>query len=453
MRLNRSLSVSAIALALASSSCAHGTDEGLPGAPFGQGGSGNADGFDPNAESLPPTTNSLPLTPYAAGAILPSGERAALNAAMLEAFNAWKKRYVVEGCEGIYVDLSRDPVTTDRRTIPAVTNSEVHGMAMLATALLAERDLDAHRIFDGLYAYYRAHPSAGSPDLMASAQVAGCVNATEGTFSSTDADLDIAYALLAADKAWGSTGAIDYASEARRVMAAIQTHDIDPTTRLPLLGDWVVAGVRREGQAARTSHFLIDHVRVFNGVTSEPFWSLTVDAQWATIKQLQDAYSPSTGLLPDFVTSTHTSPEPSPSNWFEGITDPWFAANASRVPFRLGVDWLVSGDERAQTALQRMNDWIRTKTGDDANNISAGYRLDGSLITTYVFSDTAFVAPFGVAAMCNVKNQAWLDSVWTRLRTTSVDTESAPSATIRVLSMIVMSGHWLVPIPSASKGP
>jgi hypothetical protein len=120
------------------------------------------------------------------------------------------------------------------------------------------------------------------------------------------------------------------------------------------------------------------------------------------------------------------------------------------VPLRLGIDWLVSGDKRAQSALQRINQWIRTKTSDDPKNISAGYRLDGSLIAVSVINDNAFVAPFGVAAMCNVANQPWLDAIWNHLRTSSVETESVYASTTRVLSMITMSGNWIAAIPGAS---
>ena len=61
----------------------------------------------------------------------------------------------------------------------------------------------------------------------------------EGSASAFDGDADIAYALLLADAQWGSGGSIDYAREARTMIAGILESTIGPDSRLPMLGDWV----------------------------------------------------------------------------------------------------------------------------------------------------------------------------------------------------------------------
>jgi hypothetical protein len=63
-------------------------------------------------------------------------------------------------------------------------------------------DPEARQIFDGLYAFSRDHPSAGSPDLMAWKQVGGCKNVDlRNTGSATDGDMDIATDYLLAGDA------------------------------------------------------------------------------------------------------------------------------------------------------------------------------------------------------------------------------------------------------------
>lgn len=57
--------------------------------------------------------------------------------------------------------------------------------------------------------------------------------------SAADGDMDIAYALLIADKVWGSEGEIDYYSEALAVINDIMTYEINHENWTISLGDWV----------------------------------------------------------------------------------------------------------------------------------------------------------------------------------------------------------------------
>src|SRR6185503_14700054 len=108
--------------------------------------------------------------------------------------------------------------------------SEGQGYGMIITAYMAGHDPDAKIYFDGLYQFYKAHPSIHNPYLMAWNQITGCIDdPAGGNDGATDGDLDIAYALLLADKQWGSTGAINYFSEAVNVINAIKANDMNQT--------------------------------------------------------------------------------------------------------------------------------------------------------------------------------------------------------------------------------
>ena len=110
------------------------------------------------------------------------------------------------------------------------------------------------------------------------------------------------------------------------------------------------------------------------------------------------------------------------------------------MPWRLATDYIVSKDARAKTAIQKMNDWIMTKTSHDPSQIKDGYKLNGDDGSTQHGPSAAFSSPFGVAAMLGT-DQAWLDALWSSRHIQ----EGYYADSITMLSMIVMSGNWWAP--------
>src|SRR5687768_5911745 len=119
-------------------------------------------------------------------------------------------------------------------------------------------------------------------------------------------------------------------------------------------------------------------------------------------------FSPGAGLLPDFVVNTNTAPAPAGGKFLESVTDGQYGYNSCRVPWRIGTDYLVNGDPRAKLPLDLITNFIRTKTGDNPALIVDGYALDGGPAARAWGESFAFTGPFGVAAMADAKNQAWL---------------------------------------------
>jgi hypothetical protein len=349
---------------------------------------------------------SHPLT-YAAGTIRPDHvSQAALDQAVRDFYDAWKARYVPQTCgAGRHVVLSG--------TRPGnLTVSEAHGYGMMIMALMAGHDP----------AYFREHPSVLTPDLMAWYQTTSCASA-EGADSASDGDLDIAYALLLADRQWGSCGAIDYAAAARQVLDGIEAGEIDATGRYLLLGDWTDPSAPRHYDATRSSDFMPDHLRAFASASGESVWTAVLDHTYAVIDGVQTTHSPATGLLPDFIADPLGTPAPVAPGFLEGPNDGAYHYNACRDPWRLGTDYTVSGDIRARTALGRITTWIRRATADDPRGIAAGYRLDGTPSPGSNYLSMAFVAPLGVGAMTDAANQTWLNDIWDLVVATPLDAE------------------------------
>ncbi|HEY2388377.1 MAG TPA: glycosyl hydrolase family 8 [Candidatus Binatia bacterium] len=381
---------------------------------------------------------SHPLA-YAAGSILPDHVSAAVrDQATADFYDAWKARFLKQGCgTGRYYVLTQTQSGN-------LTVSEGHGYGMLLTVLMAGHDPDAQTEFDGLFLYFRDHPTATHDHLMSWYQKTSCADA-QGNDSATDGDLDIAFALLLADKQWGSCGAVNYLAEAQQVIADVKDGETDASNRYVLLGDWVSPDDATYYPSTRSSDFMVDHFRSYAGATGDSAWTGVLNRTYAIVDSLQTSASPSTGLLPDFVQDPLTTPVPAAPHFLESANDGAYDYNACRDPWRLATDYLVSGDARARTAVQRIESWVRGATGGDPSTIKSGYQLSGTMSPGADYLSMAFVAPLGVGAMVDAANQGWLDAVWDLVVATPITTDGYYENTLKMLALVVMSGNWWAP--------
>lgn len=391
-----------------------------------------------NDSASQPTGPAVPfgshMKAYAPGTILPAVAPATMDAAVVSFYTKWKANFLVSaGSYGLAVRTNAD--------YPYVAEAQGYGMEL--TALMAGADPSAQASFDGILKYVLAHPSSINPALHAAEQNASFVSVNGGD-SATDGDMSIAYALLLADKQWGSAGTYNYKQLAVSRINAIKVSEMNPVTKLPTLGDWNTAGDSLYN-STRPSDFMIDHFRAFKAATSDPFWDGAVTAAQNLLTQQQNTYAPATGLVADFVVNTNTTPKPAPSNFLEGSTDGQYSYNSVRVPWHLGTDAAVYGDTTSKAQSQKMTAWFRTKTGDDPSKVVSGYKLDGTAVVSYL--DPEFVATLGPAAMGNAANQAWLDKIWnfTVAKAQGSAANNYYSASLMLQAMIVMSGNYWAP--------
>ena len=388
---------------------------------------------------------------YASGSIRPNQyTQSQLDADTRSFYDAWKAKYLISGCGTgrYYIDVSGG--SGGGRSAQSITVSEGHGYGMVIAALMAGYDPQAQAIFDGLYWFFKDHPSINDPYLMAWNQVQGCGDAN-GPDSATDGDLDIAYSLLLADQQWGSSGSINYLQEGRNVISAIKAKELHPSARTVLLGDWASQDTGIYLNGTRPSDFMLDHFRAFQAATGDPVWTQVIAACQRVVSSIQTNYSPATGLVPDFVENAPTTPMPAVPNYLEASTDGDVAYNSCRVPWRLGTDFLVSGDASTRAEVQKINTWVIGNTHGDPTLIRSGYHLDGTAYVTYY--DMPFVVPFAVGAMVDASNQAWLNSLWGVVRAQPLASEDYFGNTLKMLGMIVLSGNWWTPSDVAAPPP
>ncbi|WP_249026842.1 hypothetical protein [Amycolatopsis lexingtonensis] len=159
------------------------------------------------------------------------------------------------------------------------------------------------------------------------------------------------------------------------------------------------------------------------------------------MSQLQSQYAPNTGLLPDFVVSTNTTPKPAPADFLEGPYDGKYSWNACRDPWRLGVDAITAPNSAAAAQVRKMTTWIKSTTGGDPAKIQSGYSLSGS--KTESGQHPCFTAPFAVAAMADPGSQAWLDKLWTAVSSWSPDSTDYYGTGITIQVLLILSGNYV----------
>jgi endoglucanase len=360
-------------------------------------------------------------------------------------YRQWKNEHVRHDCpeHSMYYVFDNEHSGRKKGTICI---SEGQGYGMMIMALMAGYDAEAKTIFDGMYLFYKSHPSAASAYLMTWEIEAGCKSkiARDNNFSATDGDMDIAFSLLLADAQWGSGGAINYRREAVAMIAEIAKHEINPTNYTIVMSDALESSDPRYNDM-RTSDFMPDHFREFFTATGDSLWLKVIDKGYQLFDQLQKQYAPITGLLPDFVQYTTHGYAPAKAKYLESDNDGQFYYNACRTPWRLTSDYLAWGDARAFRSVVKMNQWIRKKVLNKPFKLYAGYYLDGKDILDNDYSTPAFVCPFVVSASIDANAQLWLSDLWNYLLTMKFDDYKYYDNTLRMLTMIVLSGNYWTP--------
>lgn len=398
----------------------------------------------------PPATPSQAQHPfpqhvaYSAGALSVSDRpQAQVDDEVRAAYDRWKSKYVAQAGAGAGAPRYRVKFSA---ADDAPTVSEGQGYGMMIVAIMAGYDPDAKALIDGMWRFVLDHKSAIDsrlPDWFVNTDESPDTN---GDTSAFDGDADIAYGLLLADAQWGSNGTINYRQRAIEIIDAIYESEVGPHSSLPLLGDWVDPnGDEIDEYVTRSSDFIVGHFRAFGSVTGDVVWLAVVEACQAATDRIQSAYSPVTGLLPDFlapVSAQDNALAPAPADTLEGPHDGHYNYNAGRDPWRIGTDWLLNSDTASRAQVQKISTWAENSTGGDPLEVKPGYLLDGTPIPPAEYFTTFFAAPLGVAAVCTPGQQEWLNAIYA----TVFDREEGYyEDSVTLLCLLVMSHNFWDP--------
>lgn len=292
------------------------------------------------------------------------------------------------------------------------TVSEGQGYGMLLAASLGDQ-----QTFDGLWKYTQRYLDPRGLMHWKIDRDGKVV----GQNAATDADEDIAFALIAADGIWGGGG---YASAARDYLAAMFEHEVEPDTYVLRPGDvWGGSEVMNPSYCAPAFY------RVFAEFTRNGEWLKVLDSCYEILEKAQH---PVTGLLPEWSTSEGGSAVVLTHNKNKDN----FSYNAIRVPWRLGSDWLWNEDPRAQALLSPMVDFFQRQS-----RLYSGYTLPGTPLVSYL--DTVFVAGFAAGSHADDPGSSFTLERYEEL--VKKETSSYYGATLRLLVLLQMNGMLIHP--------
>jgi endo-1,4-beta-D-glucanase Y len=339
-----------------------------------------------------------------------------------EAWDKWKAQAVVTEGAGGFVRVRRWDEQDD-------TVSEGIAYGMLAAVYMNDQ-----ATFDGLYAYSQLHldrngfmhwrvdaagdevDGAGKPLDMAARGGA------------TDADEDIAWALLMAHYQWGGRGALDadYSELARTMIELIWRFEVDHA------GGEVLKPGDNWGGASVTnpSYFMPSYYRVFGKVTGrEADWNKVVDSSYDILDASAHA---ETGLVPAWCKSDGKS----------AGREYFYQYDACRTPFRIAVDYCDNGDPRAKAYLEKTSAFF---VREGAAGIRGGYDLDGTARATW--PSAAFTGPAAVGSLVSDELSGFTSDAYTELLVMGNQGPeqgySYYNASWHLLSMLMLSGNFV----------
>lgn len=391
-------------------------------------------------------------------------------------YNQWKTDYLklVTTKQGTAIAYVAGPATGD---VPdgwpagskIVSASEHTGYGMLLTVLMdgvngANSEKDE---FDKLLKTYQKIRTSTNPNskLMSWAIGMGTDNKIDEAMrdsSATDGDLDIALALLMADKQWGSGGANpNYMQIAKDLISSIAAFTVsrDAYGQRLNLGDWTPAKGELDSESddnadfngdgdkndsfksfyyhsTRPSDWMMGHFSIFQKrlpddfYVSGPGYSLQNmeslnNAVRTEVYRIYDSYfhKPAgntdwdKGLVPDFVVpkvngngaEVDTQVAKAAPNQFLGepFKTSMYSENSARVPWRITGHAVVSGQTKSRDWARRLGSFAMSKALSGANydwtKIGSTYRLNG---TTEVATHGKHFASMFISSLIAAKGAA-----------------------------------------------
>jgi endo-1,4-beta-D-glucanase Y len=330
-------------------------------------------------------------------------------------YQLWKSNFVEKCNNGRY------RVKFDN---PSETVSEGIGYGMLLAVYATDKEL-----FDGLWLYYKDNVNSNG---VMNWKINGC-SGTNSPNGATDAELDVAFALIVADYQWGSTGSINYKNDAKSLITTIKSHEIEANTFVLKPGDQFGGS-----QITNPSYFSPAYYRAFGAFTNDvSFWNSVASKSYTIINNNLTVNNAVGGLVSDWCTAAGTYSSEAGNYKYDGKT---YNYDAVRTPWRISVDYVWYGTADAKTYVKKSSDFVRVNLGG-TSNIKDGYNQDGSLVGQW--HNATFVGAFACAAMGG-DNQIHLNDSYTDLKNLN-EPNSYFNQTLKTLYTFLLTGNFYLP--------
>jgi endo-1,4-beta-D-glucanase Y len=244
----------------------------------------------------------------------------------------------------------------------------------------------------------------------------------------TDGDEDVAWGLLVAAKK--CTGR-DYTGLAKAQIQRIWQYEVlKPGDQgYDASKGYVLAPGDHWGPAedkTNPSYFAPAYYRVFAQITGQSGWTQVVSTSYARI---QGSMNGSTGLVPDWCKMSG------------GALGDYYGYDATRAPWRIGVDLCLNGAAEASSWLTKVGAFF---SGVGGANIKAGYYLTGT--TSVGYGNGSFTGPAAVAMMSSPSYASACNAAYTSLLSYDKDASiSYYNASVGLMAMLVLNGAFAAP--------
>jgi endoglucanase len=257
-----------------------------------------------------------------------------------------------------------------------LTTSEAQSYALLRAVYQDDRET-----FDQVWAWTRAHLQVHEGDTLLAwhwgTDADGAVGVLDPN-SAADADEDTALALLFAARRWGAPA---YQDDAVRMLYDIWELETATVAERRILvgGNWARGGWSPElpKPVVNPSYFAPYAYRIFAEVDPSHAWQDLVDSSYDVLAAVRGApeFGGAAGVVPNWLVLDPLDGRPQPA---QALGNRWseFSYDASRLPWRLALDWLWNQDDRSKESLAGLDLPRRELTASD--RLAAAYNVDGT---------------------------------------------------------------------------
>lgn len=256
----------------------------------------------------------------------------------------------------------------------SITTSEGQSYTMLRAFVVGDK-----ATFDGAWSWTKDHMQYRTNDKLFSWLwgVKGGEEQVLDTGHATDADEDIALALILAGNKWGSAV---YTKDAKIIL-----NDLWETSVVEVKGKYVMhAGTgfdHNDGYVINPSYFSPASYRVFAQIDKSHDWEQLADDSYYFLDQVSSMKGNSSALPLDWVFISKSGAVSSAKKYMKDKEDQ-YGYDAFRTIWRIALDyqWFKSAD--AKSYLEKTNPFFE-KEWNNQKNVFSVYKLDGEASVDY----------------------------------------------------------------------
>jgi endo-1,4-beta-D-glucanase Y len=312
----------------------------------------------------------------------------------------------------------------------------------IAYGMLIAVNMNDQTLFNALWSFEQGHKAAGNlmTWCLGSQKSGGMGSAcSQSGGSATDADEDMAFALIVAGKQWGGS----YASTASSLIGDIYSNDMDTTNLLPTGGSNY--GHDTASHVTNPSYFAPAYYKVFATIDTahSSQWNSIAANSYTAINKVASG----SGLAPAWCQNKCTAVG---SNG--GADDQIYQYDAHRVAWRLALDTCWNGSTSGNTYLTNNAKFFATQATNGIGRVYDIYTLSGSANGDAAVNSMSAIGTAGAGAMAignsfaTTAYQFLLDASYSPASTIADSSGhlaySYFNATVGMLTALTMSGNF-----------